>query len=95
MGGLVGDPITKKYPQIAEKINNHGIRNLLFEMDSKLSEKQILFISTCSNYGLMSEDTLANEFELKPLSLYAEAKVSSENFIINKLVPKTRIFIPS
>jgi len=91
LGGLVGDPITKKYPLLSNKINIDGIQNLLRELDLKLSNKKIIFISTCSNYGLMSEGTLANEdTELKPLSLYAEAKVAAESYIIQQLVPKAK-----
>ena len=46
---------------------------------------KLIFISTCSNYGLINQDLKADEnFELKPLSLYAKAKVEIENFILNK-----------
>ena len=55
LGGLVGDPITKKYPQLSDQINKSGIQKLLSEIDMKLVDKRISFISTCSNYGLMTE----------------------------------------
>lgn len=86
LGGLVGDPITKKFPKLSEAINKVGIENLLRKIDTQLNDKRIVFISTCSNYGLMSEGILADEnSELKPLSLYAEAKVNAEELILNKL----------
>ena len=43
----------------------------------------MIFISTCSNYGIIEEGSLADEdFELKPLSLYAKSKVSAERFLL-------------
>lgn len=81
LAGLVGDPITKKYPEIANKTNYYGIKNIIDQcIVSKI--KKIIFISTCSNYGLISENELADEnFELNPLSNYAQDKVKIENYI--------------
>jgi len=43
------------------------------------------YISTCSNYGLIKEDELADEnFDLNPLSLYAKAKVAAEKHLLSK-----------
>jgi len=84
LAGLVGDPITKKYPEIAEQINNIGTKQLINCCKSKGIEK-IIFVSTCSNYGLSKTDTLlSEEAELKPVSLYAKQKVEVENFILSK-----------
>ncbi len=84
LGGLVGDPITKKYPELSTTINNIGIRTCIDFFDDKKIEK-LIFISTCSNYGLIKEDQLADEdFELNPLSLYASAKVEAELHLLSK-----------
>jgi nucleoside-diphosphate-sugar epimerase len=84
LGGLVGDPITKKYPDASSKINNIGIQTCIDFFDDK-SIKKLIFISTCSNYGLIGEDELADEnFELNPLSLYSKAKVSAELHLMSK-----------
>jgi nucleoside-diphosphate-sugar epimerase len=84
LGGLVGDPITKKYPNESNKINELGITNCINFFDKSKIQKLIL-ISTCSNYGLIKEEELANEgFELNPLSLYAKAKVAAELHLISK-----------
>ena len=84
LGGLVGDPITKKYPKLSEEINNLGIKNCINVLNNK-NLKKVIFISTCSNYGLIKNDEIADEkFELKPLSLYAKAKVEIEKFILAK-----------
>ena len=78
LAGLVGDPITKKYPLESERINEGGIQ-AIFELLNNQDLQKVVFISTCSNYGLMPDGVLANEdSELKPLSQYAKAKVSAE-----------------
>ena len=84
LGGLVGDPITLKYPKLNQTINIDGIKNCVNYLNNKNLDK-LLFISTCSNYGLIKQNISADEnYELKPLSLYAKAKVEIENYILNK-----------
>ena len=84
LGGLVGDPITKKYPDLSGDINEIGVKNCIDFFDDK-SIKKLIFISTCSNYGLIGDDQLADEkFELNPLSLYAKAKVQAEIHLMSK-----------
>ena len=83
LAGLVGDPITKKYPEYSDCINSRGMQNLVFLL-AKYPLNKVIFISTCSNYGLITENVLANEdFELKPLSLYAKAKVEMEKLLLS------------
>ena len=83
LGGLVGDPITKKYPELHDRINVKGIRNCI-NILKKYSFDKLIFISTCSNYGLISDSEIADEnFPLNPLSLYAKAKVEIEKFILS------------
>ncbi|MBK87058.1 MAG: NAD-dependent epimerase/dehydratase [Flavobacteriaceae bacterium] len=82
LAGLVGDPITKKYPDFSKRINGNSIRKTLEDLD-KFDLNKVIFISTCSNYGMIKSNELANEeFNVKPLSLYAEEKVKNENFIL-------------
>lgn len=84
LGGLVGDPITKKYPDASNKINESGVQSCIDFFDNK-NIKKLILISTCSNYGLIKEDELADEnFELNPLSLYAKAKVAAELHLMSK-----------
>ena len=83
LAGLVGDPITKKYSEESTRINEVGIRNVIDQVKGK-SVERLVFVSTCSNYGLIEDDQLADEnFELKPLSLYAKAKVASERYLLS------------
>ena len=84
LAGLVGDPITKKYPKISEAVNNVGIKKLINNCNGKKIEK-IIFVSTCSNYGLSKSNLLLNEeAELKPISLYAKQKVEVEKYILSQ-----------
>ena len=84
LGGLVGDPITKKYPEASNEINEIGVQACIDYFDD-IKLNRLIFISTCSNYGLIKEDELADEnFELNPLSLYAKAKVGAELHLMSK-----------
>ena len=83
LAGLVGDPITKKYPEMNDEINIKGILNVV-EICKEKNIERLIFTSTCSNYGITDKDVIANENnELKPLSLYASAKVYIENFLMS------------
>ncbi len=83
VAGLVGDPITRKYPNESHAINDLGIRNCIDRLNGR-SLNKVIFVSTCSNYGMIEENVLADEeFELKPLSLYANSKVAAEQHILS------------
>ena len=82
LAGLVGDPVTKKFPQAAHAINEKGIRQCINQLNGQGLDR-VIFVSTCSNYGLLAEDQLAHEeTELKPLSTYAQAKVEAERHLM-------------
>jgi nucleoside-diphosphate-sugar epimerase len=82
LAGLVGDPITKKYPRLANDINYKGIKNVI-KICKKIKIKKLVFISTCSNYGITKGDKLLKENHvLKPISLYAKQKVKIEKFLL-------------
>lgn len=84
LAGLVGDPITKKFPLESNLINEIGIQRCIKKLAMKNLDKVIL-ISTCSNYGMIPNDILANEeFPLSPLSQYSRAKVSAEQFLLSE-----------
>jgi nucleoside-diphosphate-sugar epimerase len=83
LAGLVGDPITKKFPGQAEAINERALRHCIDQLNGRGINK-VVFISTCSNYGMIPEDELADEdFPLNPLSLYANAKVKAETYLMS------------
>lgn len=82
LAGLVGDPITKKFPDAAKRVNDDGHDAMLRALDGRGLNK-LVFVSTCSNYGLIEGDHLAAEtHELNPLSLYAKSKVRVEQALL-------------
>jgi len=83
LAGLVGDPITKKYPELSLKINDIGVKNAI-DISFQNNIKKLIFVSTCSNYGLIKNNDLADEnYPLAPISLYAKSKVKAEKYIMN------------
>lgn len=82
LAGLVGDPITKKYPAEHQAINEDGLARFIDSFDGRGLNK-VVMVSTCSNYGEIPADALADEnYALKPMSLYATAKVARETQIL-------------
>ncbi len=82
LAGLVGDPITKKYPDASHAINDEGILSCIDYLNGRGLDR-VVFISTCSNYGLIESDELADEtYPLGPLSLYAKSKVRAEQHLL-------------
>ena len=81
LAGLVGDPITKKYPELSHQMNYIAIKKIInFFKNKKI---KLIFVSTCSNYGFL-ENEIANEKTLlNPKSLYAKQKVKIEKYIIS------------
>jgi nucleoside-diphosphate-sugar epimerase len=85
LASLVGDPISKKYPELTRSVNLDGSQALFAALDTHEIDR-FVFTSTCSNYGLMDDNTLADETSsLNPLSLYAETKVGFEQFVLGQL----------
>ena len=83
LAGLVGDPITKKFPNESAIINDEGVKNVI-DICAESTTKKFIFVSTCSNYGLIEDGELADEnYKLNPLSLYAESKVNAERYILS------------
>tara|TARA_B100001057_G_scaffold500475_1_gene615762 strand:- start:452 stop:1438 length:987 start_codon:yes stop_codon:yes gene_type:complete len=85
LAGLVGDPITKKYPVISKSINRFGITKFI-DIIKKFENKHFIFVSTCSNYGIIKKNLKAKEsHKLFPLSSYAKDKVFIEKYIQKNL----------
>jgi nucleoside-diphosphate-sugar epimerase len=79
LAAIVGDPACSRQPDTAREVNLDGTKALLADAQ-EAGARRFLFASTCSNYGKMADpDVLATEeFELSPVSLYAETKVAAE-----------------
>ena len=85
LAGLVGDPITKKYPEESRNINDLAVKECIKFLAEKELE-HIIFVSTCSNYGLIPEGVLADEsYPTAPLSSYAKSKVENEQYLLSGL----------
>jgi nucleoside-diphosphate-sugar epimerase len=82
LAGLVGDPITKTYPELSNEINLEGCTRVIEALNGR-GINRFAFTSTCSNYGLRdSDDPATEESDLSPVSLYAEHKVELEKRIL-------------
>jgi nucleoside-diphosphate-sugar epimerase len=84
LAALVGDPISRKYPELARDVGEAGSMRL-FDALSGRGIDRFVFTSTCSNYGLRdSSEPATEESELAPLSIYAETKVAFERFVMER-----------
>jgi nucleoside-diphosphate-sugar epimerase len=84
LASLVGDPISRKYPDLTWAVNVAGSINLLDTLSGR-GLKRVVFTSTCSNYGLCATgEPTTEDSELRPLSPYAETKVALERFILER-----------
>ena len=69
---------------MSESINKRGIAKLIDELNG-LNLKKLIFISTCSNYGLSKTNIKLKETsKLNPQSRYAKAKIFIEKHLLNK-----------
>jgi nucleoside-diphosphate-sugar epimerase len=84
LAALVGDPICRKYPELAHRVNDEGAKRLFDALIGRGIDR-FAFTSTCSNYGLRgTDDPATEESELAPLSLYAETKVEFERYVLSR-----------
>ncbi len=81
LAAIVGEPASKKLPEETTRTNVDAAKKLIDLAIEKKAAK-FVFVSTCSNYGLVPEGEMATEeSELHPLSLYAETKVQIELYL--------------
>jgi nucleoside-diphosphate-sugar epimerase len=81
LASVVGDPITRKYPFFANEVNIKQTKKLInFLLNYQI--KKIIFVSTCSNYGVTKDNVPVSEsYKLNPKSIYAKNKVSIEKYL--------------
>ena len=83
LAAIVGDKPCEAAPKAAYDINHNGTK-VLCELAKLNNVKKFIFASTCSNYGISAYDEFAKEnTPFNPVSLYAESKIDSENYIKN------------
>jgi nucleoside-diphosphate-sugar epimerase len=84
LAAIVGDPACARQPELARSVNQEASFALLEECQRTKVER-FVFASTCSNYGKMSDPTqfVDETSELRPVSLYAETKVTFEKALLD------------
>lgn len=81
LAAIVGDDACKAEPDLAETVNYAGA-NLLNSVLKSSKDKRLIFISTCSNYGVSDTSSIADEsYSLNPTSEYAKAKIFAEELL--------------
>lgn len=85
LAAVVGDPACARQPDLARETNLDATLRIVRECRDAQVER-FVFASTCSNYGRMaSPDAYVEESsDLQPVSLYAETKVSVEQFLLEE-----------
>ena len=83
LAAIVGDPACARDPELAVEVNLDASR-ALFAAAKELGVERVVFASTCSNYGRMSDPTtpITEDGVLAPVSLYAEHKVEMEKMLL-------------
>ncbi len=90
LAALVGHPLCQSQPEMTKQVNYEASR-LLLKQAVRGKVKRFIFVSTCSNYGISDNAMLADEDSaLKPLSIYAKAKVKAEGYMLS--FPKKKGF---
>jgi nucleoside-diphosphate-sugar epimerase len=84
LAAIVGDPACARDPQRSQEVNVEASRALIAEARA-VGAQRLVFASTCSNYGRMSDQTIALDegAALAPVSLYAEQKVAVERMLLD------------
>jgi nucleoside-diphosphate-sugar epimerase len=77
---VVGEPASNKFPELTRRINDEASKRL-FNAAREYGVEGVIFLSTCSNYGV-SDGVATEDTPLKPLSIYAETKVSVEKYLM-------------
>jgi nucleoside-diphosphate-sugar epimerase len=79
LAAVVGDPACSRDPERALQVNLEATKALLRE-GAHCGAGRFIFASTCSNYGKIHDGGgyATEEWELRPVSLYAETKVAAE-----------------
>ena len=82
LASIVGDPACNINPDLAWSTNYLGTIYLA-EACRKAGIRRFVFASSCSNYGLYTNEDVDESAPLNPQSLYARSKIHSENYLIS------------
>lgn len=84
LAAIVGDPACARDPALSHEVNVEATVGLVADA-RRAGATQLVFASTCSNYGRMADPTvpITEEGELAPVSLYATQKVHIERSLLS------------
>ena len=77
MAELSNDPLGELAPNITYEINHQGSVRLA-ELSKRAGVKRFVYMSSCSVYGIASEDFVDEESPVNPLTAYGECKTLVE-----------------
>lgn len=80
LAAIVGYPACKKNQSFAEKTNYEATLNLAKLCDGKIP---IIYASSTSNYGTVTDEICTEETPLNPISVYGVTKADAEKFLLN------------
>jgi nucleoside-diphosphate-sugar epimerase len=84
LAAIVGDPACQADPDLATAVNWDATRALA-RAATESGVQRFVFVSTCSNYGVIEDDALADETtRLNPASHYARLKVKAETYLLEE-----------
>ena len=88
LAAIVGDPACARQPDLAREVNLDASLQL-WDLSQRHGVARLVFASTCSNYGKIADPRhpVAEESELRPVSLYAETKVAVEKALLDASMP--------
>lgn len=87
LAAIVGEPACSIDETAAWSVNYCGTETVL-SAARECGVHGLIFVSTCSNYGISDPGQLADEnFPLRPISHYARSKVKAEDYILNNAGP--------
>lgn len=82
LAAIVGDPACAAHTEMAVNVNfNATVR--LADMCKIRKIKRFIFASTCSVYGVGTQEVLTEDSEVNPVSLYAETRLYGERGILS------------
>jgi nucleoside-diphosphate-sugar epimerase len=83
LAAIVGDPACALDQEETLSVNYESTK-VLVELCNRFRVKQLLFASSCSVYGANSALVLNEGSALKPVSLYAETRIMSEEVVAHR-----------
>lgn len=77
LAALSNDPVCELDPELTMEINYEGTMRLA-RLAKEAGVPRFVFASSCTNYGLATDEELAEDAPLRPLTVYGESKVHAE-----------------